>query len=261
MLASWGYDVRIGRHVLGRHDHLPYLSAPDQTRADDLVAAWCDPTIDAVWAARGGYGAQRMVDLVDVHRLRAAGPKPFVGFSDVTTLHGRIGWELDQVTVHGPVVGSLVQLDDPETAGSLRRLLEEPPLSGVVLVTGRTAVPGDAAGRLWGGNLSLLAADVGTVPAPTDPVIMVVEEVGESGYRIDRLLTQLLRAGWLDTVAGVALGDLGQPADLLEQIALERLRRLRIPVLAGVPVGHGDRNLALPLGAQVRLEEGQLTLA
>ena len=101
----------MGRHVLGRHDDLPYLSAPDQARADDLVAAWCDPAVDAVWAARGGYGAQRMVDLIDFDRLRAAGPKPFVGFSDVTALHGRIGRELGQVTVHGPVVGSLAQLE------------------------------------------------------------------------------------------------------------------------------------------------------
>ena len=162
VLTSWGYEVRIGRHVLGRHDDLPYLSAPDQTRADDLEAAWCDPTVDAVWAARGGYGAQRMVDLIDFDRLRAAGPKPFVGFSDVTALHGRIGRELGQVTVHGPVVGSLAQLEDPQTVRSLRCLLEQPPESGRMLVCGRPAVPGEAAGRLWGGNLSLLAADVGT---------------------------------------------------------------------------------------------------
>ena len=197
VLASWGFQVRLGAHVLGRHDDLPYLSAPDQTRADDLETAWCDPTVDAVWAARGGYGTQRMVDMIDFDRLRAAGPKPFVGFSDVTALHGRIGRELGQVTVHGPAVGSLSQLRDPETVRALRCLLEEPPESGRVLVRGRAAVRGEAAGRLWGGNLSLLATDVGTEPPPTDPVIMVLEEVRESGYRVDRMLTQLLRAGWV----------------------------------------------------------------
>ena len=209
-----------------------------------------------VWAARGGYGAQRMVDLIDFDRLRTAGPKPLVGFSDVTALHSRLGRELGQVTVHGPAVGSLAQLRDPETVASLRRLLEAPPVSGQVLVRGRTAISGAASGRLWGGNLSLLAADVGAEPPPTDPVIMVLEEVGESGYRVDRMLTQLLRAGWLDTVAGIVLGDLGQPADLLEQVVLERLRRLRVPVLARLPVGHGDQNLALPFGTQVRLARG-----
>ena len=265
VLASWGFQVRLGPHVLGRHDDLPYLSAPDQTRADDLETAWCDPTVDAVWAARGGYGTQRMVNMIEFNRLRAAGPKTFVGFSDVTALHSRIGRELGQVTVHGPVVGSLAQLRDPETVRALRCLLEDPPESGLVLVRGRAAVPGEDAGRLWGGNLSLLTADVGTEPPPTDPVIMVLEEVGESGYRVDRMLTQLLRAGWMAAVAGVVLGDLGQPVDLLEAIVLDRLRRLGIPVLTRVPVGHGDQNLGLPLGAQVRLkvgaEVGQLTLA
>ena len=79
-----------------------------------------------MWAARGGYGSQRMVDLIEFDRLRAAGPKHLVGFSDVTALHGRIGRELGQVTVHGPVVGSVAQLRDPQTVESLRCMLVGP---------------------------------------------------------------------------------------------------------------------------------------
>ena len=83
-------------------DGLPYLAGADALRAADLAAAWTDPNVAAVWAARGGYGSQRILDLLDWAALRAAGPKHLVGFSDLTALHGRLGRELAQVTVHGP---------------------------------------------------------------------------------------------------------------------------------------------------------------
>ena len=173
------------------------------------MAAWTDPDTAAVWAARGGYGAQRMVDLLDFDLLRAAGPKHLVGFSDITALHSRLGRELGQVTVHGPVAGSVEQLSDETTGRSLRQLIMERPEPGSELASGCGVVPGTAYGRLWGGNLSLLASDVGVEPLPADPLIMVIEDVGEDGYRLDRMLTQLRRAGWLDQVAGVLVGDLG----------------------------------------------------
>ena len=105
------------------HDHLGYLAGDDRLRAADFVAAWTDPDTAAVWAARGGYGAQRMVDLLDFDLLRAAGPKHLVGFSDITALHSRLGRELGQVTVHGPVAGSVEQLSDEPTGRSLRQLI------------------------------------------------------------------------------------------------------------------------------------------
>ncbi|HET9648692.1 MAG TPA: hypothetical protein VFP34_10725, partial [Microlunatus sp.] len=108
-----------------------------------------------------------------------------------------------------------------------------------------------ARGALIGGNLTLLAADVGVEPAPTVPTILLLEEVNEPPYRIDRLLTQLLRAGWFAAVSGVACGDLGLGDD---EVLRDRLEPLGIPVLTGLGVGHGSGNLALPLGADVRLE-------
>ena len=105
--------------------------AADEDRAAELTAAWSNPDVDAVWTARGGYGAQRMIDLIDYDALRAAGPKHFLGFSDITALHERIGRELGQVTLHAPAVAAaLVQLADPPTADSLRRLLFEDPDPG-----------------------------------------------------------------------------------------------------------------------------------
>ena len=264
LLESWGLRVRLQPRALSRYEPLTYLAADDHDRAEDFTTAWTDPTVAAVWAARGGYGAQRMVDLVDWSALRAAGRKAFVGFSDITALHSRLGRDLDQVTVHGPVLGSAGQLDDAPSVAVLRQLIMEPPGPGAVLVEGRSAVSGVGHGRLVGGNLSLIAADIGVEPPPEVSAIAVFEDIGEDGYRIDRMLTQLLRSRWFDQVTGVVVGEFSPVAGaapsssgLTAAVITDRLARLRIPVLTDVAVGHGPRNLALPLGAAVTLAAGQ----
>jgi muramoyltetrapeptide carboxypeptidase len=263
LLESWGLRVRLQPRVLSTYEPLTYLAADDHGRADDLTAAWTDQRVAAVWAARGGYGAQRMVDLVDWPALRMAGRKPFVGFSDITALHTRLGRDLDQVTVHGPVLGSAEQLDDAASVTSLRTLIMEPPGPGTVLVGGRSAVSGVGHGRLVGGNLSLIAADVGVEAPPEVSAIAVFEDIGEDGYRIDRMLTQLLRSRWFDQVTGVVVGEFSPvpgaaptASGLAGTVIADRLARLGIPVLTDVAVGHGPRNLALPLGAAVTLAAG-----
>jgi muramoyltetrapeptide carboxypeptidase len=261
IIASWELKVELGDHVRTVDDGLPYLAGADALRAADLAAAWTDPNVAAVWAARGGYGSQRILDLLDWAALRAAGPKHLVGFSDLTALHGRLGRELAQVTVHGPGAASVAQLRDPPTVESVRRMLLGFPSVDMVLAEGRTLVPGDAEGRLRGGNLSLLVSDIGVEPPPEDDTILLLEEVAEPAYRIDRYLTQLLRAGWLDRVRGVLVGDVGAgwPA------VADRLGERGVAVVVDAPVGHSDRNLALPLGADVRLAAagppGTLTLS
>ena len=254
ILRSWGLTVRF-EHAAGADHRLSYLSADDQSRADDLVSAWCDPDCRAVWAVRGGYGSQRMVDRLDMQALRAAGPRHLVGFSDVTALHGRIGRQLGQVTIHGPGIGSVEQLRDHSSAEALQRLIMTAALPGLVLASGHTFIPGAATGRLWGGNLSLLASEVGIEPVPDEPSVLIIEDVGEESYRIDRMLTQLARAGWLDQVVGVGVGQFsGNPTPhLLEHVLADRLANLGVPVICGLEVGHGSRNVALPLGAQVSI--------
>ena len=260
ILTSWGLRVECGEHVLAVDQRLPYLAGPDALRAAEFTAAWTDPEVAVVWAARGGYGSQRMLDHLHWPERRAAGPKHLVGFSDLTALHGTLGRELGQVTVHGPGAASLGQLRDGPTVASLQRLLQRRPTSGMVLASGRTLGSGSTVGRLWGGNLSLLAGQVGVEPAPDEPSVLVVEEVGEPAYRIDRYLTQLLRAGWLDRVRGVLVGEVGAGSP----VVADRLGSLGVPVVVDAPVGHGDRNVALPLGAEVRLDAsgptGTLTL-
>lgn len=256
VLRSWGLEVRYAPHALELHTRLPYLAGEDALRAADLVAAWSDPQTSAVWAARGGYGAQRMVDLVDYDALRVTGPKHLIGFSDITALHARVGRELDQVTIHGPVAAGVGQLRDPASAEQVRRLVMSSPRSGTSLCTGTSVVDGSATGRLIGGNLALVSSDVGVEPAPSVPSVVVLEDVGEDAYRVDRMLTQLLRSGWFDHVVGVVIGGFTdtEETDLIADVVADRLDDLGLPTLRGAEVGHGDRNLALPLGARVRLD-------
>jgi muramoyltetrapeptide carboxypeptidase len=263
VLASWGLEVEVARHVREVHPRLGYLAADDAARAGDLVRAWCDPGVAAVLCARGGYGAQRVSDLLDWPALAAAGPKVLVGFSDVTALHQAFGARLGLSTVHGPVVSSL-GAGDRVSQEHLRRLLLEPE-SGLALTHRplRALRPGQAEGVLVGGNLALLAAEVGTAGSlPAAGAIAVLEDVGEPPYRLDRLLTQLLRSGWFDGVRAVVLGDVsGSTApETVRELVLDRLGPLGVPVADGGPFGHEARNLAFPLGLTARLDADAGTL-
>ncbi len=266
VLAGWGLEVRVLPGVRGRHPQLPYLAATDEERAADLVAAWVDPQVQAVLCARGGYGAQRMVDLVDWPAMATAGPKVFVGFSDVTALHQAFAVRLGLSTVHGPVVTSLGDRCDEPSLRHLRRLLFDPGEACELFPEPvATLVPGRAGGILVGGNVALLASSVGTSDTvPAAEGIAVLEDVGEELYRLDRAVTHLLRSGWFDRVRGVVLGeftDCGAPG-AVRALLRERLGGLGVPVVWGAPVGHGTRNLAFPLGVPATLDAdaGTLTL-
>lgn len=260
-MRDWGFRPRPGRHLTDRHPVLGHLAGTDADRAADLMAAWTDPEVAAIWCARGGYGAQRMIDLLDPAALRRAGPKHLIGFSDITALHARLGRELDQITVHGPVATGR-QLDDPASADSLRTLLSGRPGSGQLLLRAEPLVGGRAAGRLIGGNLALIADDLGIEPAPRTPSIVIIEDIGEEAYRVDRMLTRLRRSGWFSQVTGVVVGDFTGTDDpgQIAAVLADRLVDLGVPVLHRAPVGHGDRNLAVPLGAVVVLDADEATL-
>ena len=259
VLESWGLEVVVGAHAGTTYDRLPHLAAADADRAADLTAAWTDPAVQAVVCARGGYGSQRMVDLLDWQLLAHAGPKILLGFSDITGLHQAFGARLGLSTLHGPVVTSLGAADGA-SAEHLRRLLFEP-ASGLSLTPhpATTLVPGEAEGVLVGGNLTLLASEIGTGTAMSvTGSILMVEEVGEAPYRIDRMLTQLLRSGWLEEAAAVAVGsfvDCGDP-DVVRALLVDRLGSLGVPVLTDLAFGHDRPNLAFPLGVRADLVAG-----
>jgi muramoyltetrapeptide carboxypeptidase len=262
VLRSWGLDVVLGAHVLDVHSEFDYLAGADAARAADLQAAWLDPTVTAVFCARGGYGAQRMVDLLDWSSMAAAPPKAFVGYSDITALHEAFAVRLGVATLHGPMIGAH-QIEDGRSASLLRATLFEPE-SALVLAspTAETLVPGVASGVTVGGCLALLADNLGTPTGRAGVAggILVVEDTGEDRYRIDRMLTQLVRSGWLDGVAGIALGSWFECEDGVRELMLDRLGGLGVPIIWELGFGHGPSSLTVPLGVPATLDAGAGTL-
>ncbi|MFD5751997.1 LD-carboxypeptidase [Streptomyces sp. NPDC127033] len=265
VLRGWDLDPVVAPHALDVHPRLGYLAGTDADRARDLQEAWCDPSVSAVLCARGGYGAQRMADLLDWDAIRAAGPKVFVGYSDITALHEAFAVRAGLVTLHGPMTAALTFLKDPRTQESLRATLFEPEsVRTLGLETARALVPGRARGITLGGCVSLLAADLGTPYARPSAAggLLMIEDVGEEPYRIDRILTQLLRSGWLDGVAGVGLGSWAEcgPSEEVRAVLADRLGGLGVPVVEELGFGHGETALTVPLGVPGVLDAESATL-
>ncbi|MFD9945653.1 LD-carboxypeptidase [Nonomuraea sp. NPDC059023] len=275
LLEGLGVRVVVGAHTMARQN-LPYLAGSDAARAADLQAAWCDPAVTTVFCTRGGYGAARVLDLLDWNAMRAAGPKTLVGSSDVTALHHAFRAELGVATLHGPMPACTTFSDEggpePATWASLTGALKGEPWSVAGTSMLSQASPGAAgpvagriagriAGPVAGGNLSVLASLCGTRWQPRfTGNIVFLEDVGEAPYRIDRMLTQLLRAGAFQGVLGFALGsweECGDPYPVLR----ERLLPLGVPVLAGLPVGHGTPQLSIWLGALGAIDTESCSLA
>jgi muramoyltetrapeptide carboxypeptidase len=259
-LKAWGLDVEVMPSVLAGHERLTYLAADDKARAEDLRTAWLDSSFAAVFCARGGYGVQRMLEYVDFDEL-AAVPKWFIGFSDITALHEPLNAR-GLVTIHGPMAAAVEQLNVVDGRERLRALLFEPESVPDLLapVGSRAVFDGVAEGRLLGGNLALLASSLGTPTYVAPAGVVVLEDVNEDGYRVDRLLTQLLRAGWFDEVTGVVVGDFSESDELIDVVVHERLEPLGVPIVAGAAIGHEALNLAVPLGLPVRLDASAGTL-
>ncbi|TPQ16958.1 S66 peptidase family protein [Streptomyces sporangiiformans] len=268
ILRGWDLEPVVAPHVLDRHRTFDYLAGADADRAADFQAAWCDPAVDAVLCARGGYGAQRMVDLLDWDALRAAGPKVFLGFSDITALHEAFATRMGLVTLHGPMAAGVDFLKNARAQEHLRATLFEPESVRTIRSDGRALVPGRARGILLGGCLALLAADLGTPHARPSARggLLCLEDTGEETYRLDRYLTQLLRAGWLDGVAGILLGSWAEcdPYEEVRALVLDRLGGLGVPIVEEFGFGHGEGALTIPFGVRGELdaetETGTLTL-
>ncbi|MFE9834266.1 LD-carboxypeptidase [Streptomyces sp. NPDC005551] len=266
LLRGWGLDPVVAPHALDRHAEFGYLAGTDADRAADFQAAWCDPGVDAVLCARGGYGAQRMADLLDWTAIAAAGPKVFLGFSDITALHEAFAARMGLATLHGPMVAAVDFLKNARAQEHLRATLFEPETVRTIAAPGRGAalVPGRAEGVLLGGCLSLLAAGLGTPYARPSARggLVCLEDVGEETYRLDRCLTQLLRAGWFDGVAGFLLGSWADcsPASEVRPLLADGLGGLGVPVVDGFGFGHGEGALTIPFGAAAELDAGAGTL-
>ncbi|MEZ3161206.1 LD-carboxypeptidase [Microbacterium sp. BWT-B31] len=254
---AWGLDVVVGDHVLDPHPRAKYLAGGDEERRRDLVDAWGDPDTDAVVCVRGGYGAMRLLDGIDWDLMSAAAlrrdgrPKLLTGSSDITALHEAFRAHLDVPTLFCPMAGNDVFRDSAFIRDDVRRWLFEP-WRGRDIVGPRTEVlvPGTAAGRFTGGNLSLLAAGIGA-PEASDPPegILFMEDTDEEPYRLDGYLVQLGRAGRLAAASGIVLGSWHKcgEAEAVRALMDEMLPGLGVPVLWEQGFGHDPAALSIPL--------------
>lgn len=246
-----------------------YLAADDAQRAADLNAAFADESIHGVWCVRGGYGAHRLLPLLDFNVIRAH-PKRFLGYSDVTALHTAFNQNCGFAAYHAIMPSTEYNVDPwslkrlkAALFGELTGLLENPPGQPLTAL-----VPGKASGVLCGGNLSLLAASLGTPwEIDTRGKLLFLEDIGEKTYRVDSMLTQLRNAGKFDDCAGVILGawtdcEPEYPEKTLElpEIFAELIAPAGKPAVMGLACGHTLPTLALPLGAQAELDANALTL-
>lgn len=250
-----------------------YLAGTDAERAADINTMFASPAINGIICLRGGYGTMRLLDLLDYDIIRA-NPKVFVGYSDITALHLSIGQRTGLITFHGPMVASdLGQLPPDYTCDRfLSAVMNTCPIGPVTnppLVPPPVFIaPGAARGQLTGGNLSLISATLGTrYEINTCGKILLLEEVGEDPYRIDRMLTQLLLAGKLQAAVGIVFdvcsgcdveGEDPASAFTVEEVLRDRLGNLEKPVLCNLYFGHTPEKATLPLGVEASLtvEEG-----
>jgi muramoyltetrapeptide carboxypeptidase len=269
ILTGFGLVVELGAHV---NDKFGYLAGTDEARLADLNAAFRDPGIRGVFAARGGYGTQRIVDGLDLAAVRRD-PRIFVGFSDVTSIIGRLWTGARLAGLYGPMVNWTDTRAGPVEIESLRSALMT--TDPVVLTrdpaepSAAVEVPGRATGTLLGGNLTILQTGYGTRDFPDlDGAILLFEDVDEAPYSYDRMLTQLRRAGALKRIKGIAIGQFtNAPVTAGQwtaaQAVQDRVGDLGVPVLGGLRVGHGNGQLTVPLGTRATIDTaaGTLTVA
>jgi muramoyltetrapeptide carboxypeptidase len=259
--SSLGWEPVVAPHALSRHG---YLAGTDEQRADDFNAALRDDDVDGIWCLRGGYGAMRILDALDYDAMRR-NPRPLIGYSDITALHCAVNVRCGVVSYHGPTARG--ELTGFSRDSLVRAVVDRVDPCGSA-PEARRLRGGCAEGRLVGGNLALLAALAGTPYAPdyTD-AILVLEDVGEATYRIDRMLQQLRLSGALDRVAGIAFGQFTESTDPLdaEPCPLDEVLRAvsdaaGVPALAGIPLGHIGDQWTVPLGARAELDADARTL-
>ena len=258
VVESMGFAVHIDERIFSR---LGYLAGTDRERAAHFNAVVADDRVKAVLCARGGYGTLRMLDEVDYAAVAAAA-KPIIGFSDITALHRAVYLRSGLATFHGPMVATLKQSDQASLLRWYQVLTETvaPPLA---LDAARVLNPGTAQGVLVGGNLATLCHLLGTgLGAGYQGCVVLLEEIGEPLYRIDRMLVQMKMAGVFAGMAGLVLGCFKNcgPQEDIECLIEEIFRGWDIPIVSGVPIGHGLNNWTVPLGITVRLDTSQCQL-
>jgi muramoyltetrapeptide carboxypeptidase len=272
-LTAMNFKVKLGLHIREKYG---YLAGSDAQRAEDFNRAFADPEVDAVFAIRGGYGGMRILPLLD-YRLLRRHPKIFIGYSDITAFHTALHQRTGLVTFHGPV--SAMAYTDytrpyvwhalTQTEGQILRNAPENLENPSNLFRPEAITPGRCRGRLIGGNLTLLAAMAGTPYALRDVRgrILLLEDIEERPYRVDRMLTQLMQSVDLRMCAGIACGIFegcnpkeGESSLSLIDCLRDRLGGLGIPVFYGFSFGHISHQFTLPIGVEAEMDTDAQTI-
>ncbi len=260
-VRSFGWTPVLAEHASSQ---LGYLAGSDADRLKDINGAFASDEIDGIWCIRGGYGSMRLLADLDYPSLRRK-RKPVIGFSDLTALHSAIHRKCGLVTFHGPTARARLS---PFSRASLTAALIDQRDSCGAIPDARVLRPGRATGRLVGGNLALITALLGTPFAPNfEGAVLLLEDIGEAIYRIDRMLRQLILSGALQQCAGLIAGDFRPPRGeksednrTLDEVLAEAATRAGIPCLAGAPFGHITDQWTIPLGAIAEFDTGKRTL-
>ena len=270
-LEGLGFKVELAPSCFASYG---YLAGKDELRADNLNSMFADKTIDGIICLRGGYGATRILDMVNFDTIKA-NPKIFVGYSDITALHIAINQICKLVTFHGPTASPNIAggLDDFSKREFLRAIMDIEPMKNIPTPRDtkiQTLVKGKACGIIVGGNLSLISATMGTqYEIDTKGKILFLEEIGEEPYRIDRMLTQLALAGKFDDAEGIILGDWN---DCESKIYDNSLSLMEVfgdivvpfgkPTIFDLKAGHCKPEVTLPFGVKAVLDadEGRLII-
>lgn len=270
-IQKLGFQVKEGPNARKQYG---YLAGTDQERADDLNAMFADDSVDAIMPFRGGWGCNRILHLIDFDLIQK-NPKAIIGFSDITTLLLAIFAKTGLVTFHGPV-GKTEWTDF--TTDHFSKTLSGEPLTAMDIPQEKLSEdynqlsvisPGKTTGKLLGGNLSVLTAMMGSDYLPDwNNSILFLEDVGESNYRIDRMLTQLKLNGVLDQISGFVFGQCtgceksGDNSLSLQQVFDDHIKPLDIPAFSGAMFGHIDHTITLPVGVKATIwaDKGSIQL-
>lgn len=254
--ASWGIEVELAPNLFSE-DH-SYLSSSDPKRAGDFQRMLDNDRIKAIICARGGYGTTRIIERLDFSKFVHT-PKWVVGFSDITALHLKL-YRLGIESIHGIMPILFNRQEYASSISSLQEILfgHDSLISAIASEYNR---PGMTTGKVLGGNLSLLVDSLGT-PSELDTTsnILIVEEIDEHLYKVDRMFTQLDRAGKLDKLAGLVVGHMTSLKDgdlkfgeTVQDIILNKVSKYEYPVGFNFPIGHDWPNLAWRHGSQMTL--------
>ncbi len=255
-----GYEVQLGDSIYLKDG--PFAGTPQQ-RANDINQMFSDPNIDAIFCARGGYGANRVLPLLDYDLIQSK-PKIFMGYSDITAFLTSITQKTGLVTFHGPMLSTFKNKLVPYNLDTLVnvlsgkeniRIVEPNELKPTILKSGK------AIGPLWGGNMCLLGNRLGTKnQLNTDGVILFIEDVDENLYAFDRMLFHMKEAGMFENIRGLIVGELTEMKDEIipfgkttDEIILDVCGDLNIPIVTNFPCGHGNYQATLPISLPVEL--------